>query len=137
VFAQVRFGAHTGLEAGIARCPKSAPETEVAAAAAASFRKACFAETLNIQLRTPLTAVINPIRGAFNPIRDAKIGFKLKQAGYRFPRFCFAPKMSQGCREAEINPRRIMVLADGFFGRHDSLIETTKTDERKAHSCKR
>src|ERR1700722_3271778 len=96
----------------------------------ASLRKPRFAEAVDKRLSAPSAA-------ARHPFRNVKIGVELKQPGYRLPCFCFAPKMSQGCREAEIGYHKSLVLADSFLGRGNRLIETIKTDEGSAHSCKR
>ena len=71
-----------------------APTAEVAVAAysikslaprrdGASFRKPCFAETIDIHLTPRYTA-------ARHPFRNAKIGFELEQTGRCLPCFCFA-----------------------------------------------
>jgi hypothetical protein len=109
---------------------RSGPITEVADAVAASLRKPCFAEAVDKHLSVPSAA-------ACHQLRNVKIGFELKQPGYRLRCFCFAPKMGQSCRKAEIGYHKSLVLADSFLARGNRLIETTKTDECGAHSCKR
>src|SRR5450631_1856679 len=62
------------------RCPT---RTEVANAVAASLRKPCFAEAVDIQ---PKPQYIAPPY----PFRNAKIGFQFEQIGHCLPRLCFA-----------------------------------------------
>ena len=62
----------------------SAPgSTEVANAVAASLRKPCFAEAVDIQ---PKPQYIAPPY----PFRNAKIGFEFEQIGHCLPCLCFA-----------------------------------------------
>ena len=79
----------------------------------------------------------SPPTPACHPFRHAKIGFKFEQTSYCLPRLCFASQMSQRRRKAAIGQRENLALAESFLGRGDRLIETTKTDECNAHSCKR
>ena len=50
----------------------------------ASFRKSCFAETVDKHLSLPLTATSNPFR-------YSEIGLNLKELGHRLPGFCISP----------------------------------------------
>ena len=52
--------------------------------AAASFRKACLDETIDIQLVRPSRSV------ALHPLRNAKIGTTIKQSSHRISHFFFA-----------------------------------------------
>src|SRR5260370_12430339 len=68
---------------------------------------------------------------------NEKIGFKLKLSGNCLPRFCFTPKMSQGCRETAITRRKGRVFAEGFIGCLDRLVEAPKPNERDPNSRER
>jgi hypothetical protein len=59
------------------------PRTEVADAVAASLRKPCFAEAVDIQPKPQYIA-------APYPFRNAKIGFEFEQIGHCLPCLCFA-----------------------------------------------
>src|ERR1700730_17762091 len=96
---------------------------------AASLWKSCFAEAVDKHLSLPLTATSYPFR-------YSEIGLNLKELGHRLPNLCISPQVRQSCREAAIGLRS-MFLSESFFGRGNRLIETTKTDQCNAHSCKR
>src|SRR5450631_3606569 len=102
------FKRRAGTTVPSSRHPKPSTRTEVANAVAASLRKPCFAEAVDIQ---PKPQYIAPPY----PFRNAKIGFEFEQIGHCLPRLCFAPQMSQGRRKVAISERKKRVLADGLL----------------------
>src|SRR5882672_12276896 len=95
----------------------------------ASFRKPCFAQTIDQHLSLRLTATSYPLR-------YSEIGLNLKELGHRLPGFGISPEVRKSRREAAISRRISRFRLESVPGRGHRLIETTNVDECNAHSCK-